>query len=132
VHKYKINPEDEEWPVRYKNYRREHRVDRRFSRRTKERAHQNAGGKCEDCSIQLKFESATFHHILSLSYAFHYFPEISNYVLKSELNCRVLCNECHIKIHKNDCLAVYTAIAANLLNMIETWEEQKHSISTEC
>ena len=81
------------------------------------------GEKCELCSQKLKFSNAEFHHIMSLTYAFHYFPELTKEILKSAENYQILCEECHIELHKSDSLSFYENIAISLLVKLKSWEE---------
>ena len=122
---YFIRKDDERPPVRYKKNPRskEHRYGREFPKEVKENRFEKVGEKCELCSKKLKFSNAEFHHIMSLTYAFHYFPELTKEILSSEENCQILCEKCHIKLHKKDSLSIYEKIAVNLLRTLKDWEE---------
>ena len=125
---YLLNKEDERPPVQFKKRAgsREHRANKEFTTRTKKEKYRDAKGRCEECRKKLSFKTAHFHHILSLSYAFHYFPnKFPDDFLKSYENCKVLCEECHDTFHRTDSLAVYAAIAHNLLQILETWEKPR-------
>lgn len=116
---YLLNPADKESPLRYKQSQREHRANRDFTPLTKEEKFKKAGGKCERCKKSVSFDKAHFHHILSLSYAFHYFLQFTDEILKNEINCQFLCDCCHDAVHKLDSLEHYKQIALELTKKIE-------------
>lgn len=124
MRRYWLNREDERPPIRYKKAPgREHRVHKEFSTATKKEKFNDVGKQCEICSTKFKkWKDAHYHHIMSLSYAFHYFPDLTDEILRSKENCQVICEECHLDIHKNDSLVMYSTIAQNLLHILEDWE----------
>lgn len=129
---YLLNQSDAIPPLRYKKTRNEPRANRRFTDQTKQEKFEIAGGKCELCNKQLPFELATFHHVVSLSYAFHYFPHLTDEILKSIANCQMLCQQCHEYIHKQDSLEYYTILVTNLLLCFNSLDSPEiHSLSSQ-
>ncbi len=126
MNRYWLNKEDERPPIRYKTKGREHRAHKEFPDKLKQEKFIEVGKQCEICNKEFKrWKDAHYHHIMSLSYAFHYFPELPANILRSKENCQVICKECHTDIHKNDSLAVYSAIAQNLTLLLKTWKPPK-------
>lgn len=124
MQRYHIKGETEK-PLRFKtNGQNEHRANKEFSYTTKLAKFKETSGKCEQCQIQLDFKDAQFHHLLSLSYAFHYFPEkFPDEFLRSEANCVVLCTDCHNQFHESDSLSYYTTIVMILEQVLKEWEK---------
>lgn len=77
-------------------------------------------------------KEAHFHHKLDLSVAYYLYPQLTNEILSSLENCQVLCEPCHVDLHNNDSLALYTAIAANLLKILDNWSPPKKPYNTQC
>jgi len=111
--------------------RREHRQHKEFTSWVKDKKFDGVGKKCEMCSKHLTKKKAHFHHKLSLSYAFHYFPQIPDHILKSEEDCQVLCSGCHEKIHQNESYEFYATIAAHLLKLAQNWNPDSKKQRTE-
>lgn len=126
--RYYINGNDAYPPIRYKETQRHHRRNKEFPTLVKREAYKRAEACCELCNTQLSLKKAHFHHILSLSYAFHYYPDIPDEILKSVENCQVLCEQCHTDLHQRDSLAYYETIAHNLIALIATWEPLEHPL----
>lgn len=80
--------------------------DSNFERKTRIRAYEYKGGKCEDCGA-IPFESShrfEFHHIDPSTKGSHWgrIKRRSWEIQKEELDkCVLLCQPCHIKRHKD-------------------------------
>jgi len=73
-------------------------VEYEFSKETKLEALNRAGWCCERCGI---YKEETFegyleiHHVVGISLAIHYYPELAPVLISSLANARVLCEKCH-------------------------------------
>lgn len=116
-----ISKNKDKLPV--KESKRHHRRNKEFTTTVKKEKFKDANGKCEECSKELTYNSANFHHKLSLAFVFYFYGDtFPDHILKSKHNCQVLCKECHNELHENDSVAFYSSIAQNLLEILENWK----------
>ena len=72
-----------------------------FSRLTIDTAFRQAENKCEDCGKNAEEAGKTLeaHHVLPI-YIARLVPELAPMVIKSMLNCEILCYDCHLSRHR--------------------------------
>ena len=113
MNRYWLNKEDERPPIRYKTKGREHRAHKEFPDKLKQEKFIEVGKQCEICNKEFKrWKDAHYHHIMSLSYAFHYFPELPANILRSKeefLLDEKIANKGSLIIFKLNRLCTYSA-----------------------
>ena len=71
----------------------------RFSTETKREALKRADFKCENCGRNKKETPEQYlevHHLLAVSMAVRYYPELAPTLVSSLVNALVTCHDCHI------------------------------------